>query len=115
MYATPFGNKSTLFFPECSTEQSPESALTDHHFRQLDVAISPIQEGWKVFMFIPVSQLTALGAGWGDHTVWTVLCGRYNYNNDMLMNPELSMTPPLSRTDFHLIDEYAVLAFQHNG
>jgi len=60
-------------------------------------------------MFVPSAQLTALGAGWGDDTEWTVFCGRYNYSSEDLEDPELSMAPALSATDYHLTAEYARL------
>ncbi|MBI9019682.1 MAG: hypothetical protein JEZ10_00295 [Verrucomicrobia bacterium] len=143
MYATPFGNKTTLFFPEWPSELTPEQALNEHDFQCLEVtsiefskpwknnrveaqprcrslrslllgipkALSEYlrSKGWKARMFVPASQLTALGAGWGEGTKWTVFCGRYNYNSEDLSDPELSMAPALSATDYHLIEEYALL------
>ncbi|VGO14062.1 hypothetical protein PDESU_02619 [Pontiella desulfatans] len=109
MYATPFGNKSTLFFPTWPTPLSPQEALENHEYRELNVVSEITETGWKVRMFVPASQLTALGSGWGDGTEWTVLCGRYNYNSEDLLNPELTMVPALSTTDYHLTDEYGRL------
>ncbi|VGO20687.1 hypothetical protein [Pontiella sulfatireligans] len=109
MYATPFGNKSTLFFPSWPTELTPEEGLTQHEFHGLDVSVEQTPNGWNARMFVPVTQLTALGAGWGDGTEWTVFCGRYNCNSEDLADPELSMAPPLSATNYHLINEYARL------
>ncbi len=109
MYATPFGNKSTLFFPREREQMTVAQHLKDHDFHGLDVASETISEGWKTRLFVPVSQLTALGAGWGDGTPWAVFCGRYNYNSEDLQSPELSMAPPLSATNYHLTNEYAEL------
>ena len=83
--------------------------LKDHSFHGLDVSVEETSNGWNACMFVPVSQLTALGAGWGDDTPWTIFCGRYNYNRDDLKNPELSMAPPLSATNYNLTREYADL------
>lgn len=109
MYATPFGNKSTLFFPAWPSELTSMEGLLDHDFRGLEISVETTPGGWNARMFVPASQLTALGAGWGDGTEWTVFCGRYNCNSEDLADPELSMTPALSATNYHLIDEYAQL------
>jgi len=109
MYATPNGNKSTLFFPSWPTELTPEERLIRHDFRGLNVAVEKGLRGWTAKFSVPVEQLMALGAGWGDGTEWTVFCGRYNYNNDELKDPEFSMAPALSAADYHLTNEYARL------
>jgi hypothetical protein len=83
--------------------------LTNHDFRTLEVSVEETGNGWNARMFVPASQLIALGAGWGDGTEWTVFCGRYNYNSEDLADPELSMVPALSATNYHLTDEYARL------
>jgi len=109
MYATPFGNKSTLFFPRERTGMEVENFLRDHSFHGLEVSAEITKSGWSANMFIPAEQLTALGAAWGEGAEWTVLCGRYNYNNTALEDPELSMWPPVSKTNYHLTTEYALL------
>jgi hypothetical protein len=109
MYVTPFGNKSTLFFPEWPCQQSAEECLVNHDYRGLEVSVEETAAGWKARLFVPASQLTALGAAWAHGAEWTVLCGRYNYDSAELRNPECSMAPALRTTDFHLIDEYARL------
>ena len=63
-------------------------------------------------MFVPAEQLTALGAEWTAGAEWTVLCGRYNYNNDELVDAEMSMWPPISETNYHLTGEYARLTLR---
>ncbi|QHI69132.1 DOMON domain-containing protein [Tichowtungia aerotolerans] len=123
MYATPFGNRTTIFFPQNCEGMTLDQFLKDHPFQGLEVTSTefskprensrveaqPPSRGWKTQMFVPIAQLTALGAGWGDGTEWTVFCGRYNYNSDDLSDPELSMAPALSATNYHLVDEYARL------
>lgn len=109
LYVTPNGNKSTLFFPSWPTELTPEEGLTRHSFRKVKVDVRKRARGWTAEFSVPVDQLTALGAGWGDGTEWIVFCGRYNYSSDDLTDPEYSMAPALSKTDYHLIDEYALL------
>ena len=109
MYATPHGNKTTLFFPRERADLTLDDFLKNHPFQGLEVLAEKIPEGWKTRMFVPAAQLTAFGAGWGDGTEWTVFCGRYNYNSDDLSDPELSMIPALAETNYHLTDGYACL------
>lgn len=114
MYATPAGNKSTLFFPSWPTGLSVQSCLRDHGFRSLEVSVEETEIGWTVRMFVPSGQLSALGAAWGPGSAWTVFCGRYNCNMEDLEDPELSMVPSLSAANYHLVEEYAVLEFMEN-
>ncbi len=109
MYATPNGNKSTLFFPRDRSGMQPDDFLNGHRFQSLEVAAEKSSKGWNAELFVPAEQLTALGAGWGDRTEWSVFCGRYNYQDETLKDPELSMVPALSKTNYHLVDEYARL------
>jgi len=109
MYAVPSGNKSTLFFPRDRTGMELNDFLNGHDFHSLEVSVEETANGWNARMFVPATQLTALGAGWGDGSEWTVFCGRYNYYSEDLADPELSMAPPLSATNYHLTDEYARL------
>lgn len=113
MYATPCGNKSTLFFPPERGGLSLNELLHGHDFRGLEVSVEETSIGWNAHLFVPVEQLTALGADWADGTEWTLFCGRYNYNTEDLAHPELSMAPSLSRQNHHLVDEYASLAWVH--
>lgn len=112
MYATPGNNKATLFFPRDRTGMELNDFLHGHDFRSLEVSTEETSKGWNAYMFVPVEQFTAFGAGWGDETEWTVFCGRYNYNSHDLSDPELSMAPPLSATNYHLTNEYARLEWQ---
>ena len=114
MYATPSGNKSTLFFPTWPTLMSAQECLHNHNFDRLNIAVQKNAMGWNAQLFVPVEQLTSFGAGWGPGSEWTVFCGRYNCNDNSLNNPELSMVPPLSNTDYHLTAEYAALEFLDN-
>lgn len=109
MYATPFGNKTTLFFPAEREQMTLDQFLKDHPYRQLQVSAQTTASGWRAWMHVPAQQLTALGAAWGAGEAWTVLCGRYNYNRSDLLNPELSMAPVVSAENFHLLEEYATL------
>lgn len=111
MYATPFGNKTTLFFPREREGMMLDQFLHAHPYQALQVAAAKTAQGWKAEMWVPAEQLTALGATWGPSAEWTLFCGRYNYNNEQLTDPELSMAPALSKTHYHLTAEYATLRF----
>lgn len=112
MYVTPFGNKSTLFFPHDRAGMDIANFLHDHDFHSLAVSSEITPAGWVAELFVPAAQLTAFGGGWSRNAEWTVLCGRYNYNNEALAEPELSMLPSVSRTNYHLTNEYARMAMQ---
>ena len=109
MYAIPSGNKTTLFFPRDRSGMELDDFLRGHNFHGLEVSVEETSTGWNAQLFVPATQLTALGATWGAGAEWTVFCGRYNYASEELVDPELSMTPPLSKTNYHLTDEYALL------
>lgn len=111
MYATPFGNKTTLFFPREREGMTLDQFLHAHEFQNLQVTAAETDGGWKAEMWVPAEQLQAFGAAWGPGSEWNVFCGRYNYNNDELTDPELSMAPALSATNYHLTREYATLRF----
>ena len=113
MYATPYGNKSTLFFPSDREGMEVGNFLNDHAHHGLEVRSRLTESGWEADLFVPAGQLAALGEAWGPPAQWTVLCGRYNYNNNALEHPELSMFPPVSKTNYHLTAEYAVLKFRN--
>jgi hypothetical protein len=109
MYAIPSGNKSTLFFPRERAGMELHDFLHGHGFQGLEVSVEETCKGWNAHLFVPATQLTSFGAGWGEGTEWTVFCGRYNYSSEDLAAPELSMAPPLSATNYHLTNEYARL------
>lgn len=111
MYATPFGNKSTLFFPDDDFSISLDDLLHAHDDHGLEVTAEETSAGWKAQLWVPAEQLKSRGESWGPGSEWCAFCGRYNYNNTELANPELSMVPALSATNYHLIDEYAPLRF----
>ena len=87
MYSIPSGNKSTLFFPCDRAGMELKDFLHGHNYRGLEVAVEKIPTGWNARMFIPALQLTDLGADWNAGAEWTILCGRYNYNNEDLSSP----------------------------
>lgn len=113
LYATPHGKQSSYFFP--SPGRMLPSAFRNHVALTVAAQVqgtlndwSDSDRGWTVEMAVPVEALTARGEAWGSDAIWRVLVGRYNYSA-YLPQPELSAMPPLSRTSFHLRNEYARL------
>jgi len=68
-------------------------------------------EYWTAEMAIPVKGLTARGDSFGPGSEWKILIARYNFSR-YLPWTELSMTPQLSITNYHLLEEFAILEFQ---
>lgn len=113
LYATPNGKQSSFFFP--SPGRMLPSTFKDHLHLKVAAEIqgtlndwSDKDKGWTAEMAIPVKELTARGEAWGPSASWRVLVGRYNYSVH-LPKPELSAMPLLSKTSYHLRDEYAML------
>ena len=84
MYVTPSGNKSTLFFPHDRDGLNLDDFLHGHDFRGLEVLVEETAIGWNAHLFIPMEQLTALGAGWGDGTDWAIFCARMDLGYGIL-------------------------------
>ena len=113
LYATPHGKQSSFFFP--SSGRMLPSSFKNHLHLQVASQIhgtlnnwNDRDEGWTAEMAIPVKEITAHGDGWGPNALWRVLIGRYNYSA-YLPKPELSAMPHLSKTNYHLLSEYARL------
>lgn len=72
-----------------------------------------IDESWSAEMAIPVSALTSRGEPFGPGSQWRVLVARYNYSRQLPIPwLELSMAPSLRKTDFQLLDGYAILQLE---
>jgi hypothetical protein len=67
-----------------------------------------VDKGWRAEMAMPLKDLRAYGAEFTPGANWKILVGRYNYSR-YLDAIELSMTPQLSKTNYHLYEEYADL------
>ncbi len=67
-------------------------------------------KSWTAEMAMPIKDLTARGEKFGPDANWRILVARYNYSYQLGEDsPELSASPRLSATNYHLTDEYAVL------
>ena len=119
MYVTPRSNKTTIFIFRSISNKFFTDPLKGHDFRDLKVCavtqgslndISDSDKDWTAEMWVPASYMKHFKEPWGPNGNWTVFCGRYNYTKD-LDHPELSMYPPISKTNYHLTKEYALLQF----
>jgi len=114
---TPAGKKTTFFFPSKGYLGLPSPIK---HSSGLTVAAqcdgtlnnwTDRDSGWTAEMAMPVKDLTARGEPFGPGASWRILVARYNYSRHLTQGRELSMTPQLSATNYHLREEYAVLRF----
>jgi hypothetical protein len=119
LYVTPLSMKTSLFFPgrgrlglksadnySCGLKVAAHNNGTVNQWTDRDT-------GWTAEMAMPIKDLTARGETFGPGSHWKIFVGRYNYSRYLnTIGPELSMTPPLSMTNYHRTEEYAVLQFQ---
>jgi hypothetical protein len=114
LYVTPAGKYTAFFFPGPGRLGLP-SGFTNH--ATLTVAAqtqgtlndwTDVDRGWTAEMAVPVKALTQRGEAWGPGSPWRLLVGRYNYSAH-LPALEYSSMPELSRTSFHLREEYGRL------
>ncbi len=114
LYVTPAGHKTTFFLPgrgrlwlDSIADYSMDMKVAATYSGTLN-NWEDVDDYWIGEMAIPISGLTARGEDFGPGAEWTILIARYNFSR-YLYGRELSMYPPLSKTAFHLINEYAVL------
>ena len=117
LYVTPAGKKTSFFFSSKDSLKSPGSF--ESYTCDLKVAANnngtlndcnDIDTNWTGEMAMPIKDIEAQGCKFGPGYQWTVFIGRYNYSV-YFDGEELSMSPRLSRTSYHLTDEYAILEF----
>ncbi len=113
LYVTPRGRKTTLFLTESVKIDDAQSVSGLRVAARVNGTLDdPADEdrGWTAEMAVPVKDLTARGEPFGPNAPWRVFVGRYNHTvGSGPKGAELSMTPPLSVTSYHLTDQYAVL------
>jgi hypothetical protein len=116
LYVTPRGKKTSFWFAD---RKHLGEASSFKYTCGLRVAArvkgtlndrSDRDEYWTGEMAMPVADLTARGGKFGPGSDWRVFVGRYNYNR-YLPDKELSMTPALPTTNYHLTEHYAILQF----
>jgi len=116
LYATPADRQTVFFYPSGGRTGLPSMLVTNVTLRvaaQTEGTLNNWEDRdtrWTAEMAVPVSALTARGESWGPGSSWRALIARYNFSRWM-ESMELSSAPGLSRTSFHLRDEYARLEF----
>ncbi len=114
LYVTPAQRKTSFWFEKRGAEIQTDRAFGLRVAAHVDGTLndpSDLDRGWTAEMAVALKDLTQHGAEFGPGSVWTVLVARYNYSKTRDAPPELSMTPQLSTTDYHKLDEYARILF----
>jgi len=118
LYVTPHGLKTHFWFPSagrfglpstfegytCGLQVAAEIHGTLNNWHDTD-------EYWTAEMAMPVADLTAQGDAWAPAGDWRILVARYNFSF-RLPAKENTMIPQLSRTNFHLREEYGRIRFE---
>ncbi|HBG25643.1 MAG: hypothetical protein A2Y10_16015 [Planctomycetes bacterium GWF2_41_51] len=119
LYVMPAGKKTSFFYPskgylglpgciddyKCDLKVAAQCQGTLNNWHDKD-------KSWTAEMAMPIKDLRAYGASFSPQAKWKILVGRYNYSR-YLDHVELSMTPQLSKTSYHLYEEYADLELIH--
>jgi hypothetical protein len=110
LYVTPAGKKTSFWLSDrlvidedyrCGLKVAAVCSGKINNANEPDVS-------WSAEMAMPIKNLTELGDSFDTDANWRILVSRYNFSND-LDKRELSMYPMLTATNFHLLEEYAVL------
>ena len=116
LYVTPHSRMSSYWFPgrgrfglpsnfqySCGLRVAAKVDGTINNWRDKDGR-------WTAEMAMPIRDLTAHGETFGPGSAWRILVARYNYSRYRSeRGPELTVTPRLSETNFHLLEEYTPL------
>lgn len=114
LYATPHRKKTSFFFPGRGQLFLPSAAAYRCDMKvgaQVDGTLNNWEDrdrGWTAEMAVPIKALTARGEKFEPGAPWRILVARYNYSRYLPMK-ELSMTPQLNYTNYHLLEEYGWL------
>ena len=118
LYCAPNGSKTAFFFPGMGCKIFPEAekypiegqkagAVTDGTVNKWEDK----DKGWTAEMAVPIKDLTSRGEKIGPGSKWKILVSRYNYNR-YFTSPELSSFPQLSKPNYHICEEYALIEFE---
>ena len=114
LYVTPRSRKTTFWFPRgpgSLEDYKSELVVAAQNSGTLNDRTDKDTE-WTAEMAMPVKDLCARGETFGPGSDWRVFVGRYNYSNYLRSGEtELSMTPQVSETNYHLINEYGRVNF----
>lgn len=115
LYVTPRGNKTAFFFPGRGRLGLPSHfetvAIDIDVAAEVDGTLNEWQDqdtGWTGEMRIRKTDLSSKGVPFTSDQPWSIFFGRYNYSR-YLSEKELSMSPTLSKTSYHLTEEYGTL------
>ena len=118
MYATPAGKKSCFFIPGTARVGLPSMMEYKSELKVASKVNGTLNDwsdkdtSWTAEMAIPIKELTAHGEKFQNEGRWKILVARYNFGRYLKTeSAELSMTPQLSRENFHLLPEFATLKF----
>jgi hypothetical protein len=116
LYVTPRAKKTSFFFPGCGRLGLPSCMDYTSGLKvaaQCDGTLDNWRDkdtGWTAEMAMPINDLNAEGYPFSPDKRWRILIARYNYSRYFdSCGPELTMTPKLSQTNYHLLSEYAYL------
>jgi len=118
-YATPRGKYGCLFFRKKGGEIQFDKdfdikVAVDTHGTLNDD--NDIDQRWMAEIAIPIKNLTSRGDSFTPDQKWRILVARYNYSHQLRFGDlELTMTPKLSRTSYHLLDEHAFLVLESSN
>ena len=114
LYATPISKKTSFWFPgrgrmglesgfqyQCGLQVAAENNGTVNKWEDGD-------RYWTAEMAMPIRDLASRGETFRPGSNWRILVARYNYSR-YLPWKELSMCPQLSKTNYHLHEEYGIL------
>lgn len=114
LYATPISKKTSFWFPgrgrlgldsgfryQCGLQVAAQNNGTVNNWEDRDCY-------WTAEIAMPVRDLTSRGETFCPGSNWRILIARYNYTRYLAWK-EFSMFPQLSRTNYHLYEEYGIL------
>lgn len=129
LYGTPNNKKTVFWFPSRqflgifrNMDQWTKDLMNLKVAAQVEGTLNKrddVDEYWTIEMAMPAAHL----ARWymttspidklyfGPGSEWRILIARYNYSNH-LEATELSMLPQLSRTNYHMTEEYGIISFE---
>jgi hypothetical protein len=109
LYATPRSKKTSFWLPQRGTLTLKKSGLRVASQCKGTLNNSEDKDSyWTAEMAMPIADLATPKQSFQPGSKWRILIARYNYNR-YLPAKELSMTPQLSKTMYHLYEEYAFL------
>lgn len=112
LYATPRGNKTSFWLPKSGTLTVRQCGLrVAARCRGTLNNSNDKDHSWSAEMAMPLKDLATRIQPFAPGTQWQILVSRYNHDAT-LKSPEFSMVPRLSRSNFHLTNEFGFLKLE---